>query len=319
MVLVAGLALLASCVDRTIATDGGEEEPGAGSTGDGGDDPDSDGPDGGSPDGGGPDDGGNTGADDGWTTDDGDDTGDDGCAFYGGCPGDVGNDYECDVWLQDCPEGEKCMPWANDGGSAWNALKCSYLDPDPKQPGEECTVEGSGVSGVDDCDISSMCWDVDPETNMGYCLSFCEGTPDAPTCSAPGTLCTIWNDGVLILCLVPCDPLLQDCAGDDLCVPTFEGDAFVCVLDASHDEGQYGDPCEFVNNCDPGLACINADFVPDCLSSIGCCTEYCDLTAVDPMAACSATPDQGVECVPWFEEGQAPPGYEHVGACLIPP
>src|SRR5689334_12336786 len=29
-------------------------------------------------------------------------------------------DITCDEWAQDCPEGEKCMPWANDGSMAWN-------------------------------------------------------------------------------------------------------------------------------------------------------------------------------------------------------
>src|SRR4029078_9155118 len=29
--------------------------------------------------------------------------------------GNVSN--ECDIWAQDCPEGEKCMPWDNAGGN----------------------------------------------------------------------------------------------------------------------------------------------------------------------------------------------------------
>src|SRR5262245_15971404 len=37
---------------------------------------------------------------------------------------DGGGSNECDVWAQDCPPGEKCMPWANDGGSSWNSLRC---------------------------------------------------------------------------------------------------------------------------------------------------------------------------------------------------
>jgi hypothetical protein len=72
---------------------------------------------------------------------------------YGG-----GQTYECDLWKQDCPPGEKCMPWANDGGGSWNATRCTPLAEDPRQPGEPCTVEGSGVSGRDDCDIRAMCW-----------------------------------------------------------------------------------------------------------------------------------------------------------------
>lgn len=29
--------------------------------------------------------------------------------------------FECSTWEEDCPRGEKRMPWANDGGNAWNA------------------------------------------------------------------------------------------------------------------------------------------------------------------------------------------------------
>ncbi len=40
------------------------------------------------------------------------------------------------IWAQDCPEGEKCMPWANDGGGSWNATRCSPLDPNPSAVGD---------------------------------------------------------------------------------------------------------------------------------------------------------------------------------------
>jgi hypothetical protein len=39
-------------------------------------------------------------------------------------PDGGGPSIECDQWAQDCPPGEKCMPWANDGGSSWNATRC---------------------------------------------------------------------------------------------------------------------------------------------------------------------------------------------------
>jgi hypothetical protein len=282
---------------------------------DGADDGDTGGPDGGDTGDDGQSDGDGDGT--GPTGDDGD-TGTDTDGVFIQQPDGGGEDIECDVWAQDCPDDEKCMPWANDGGSSWNATKCSPLDQNPKQPGDDCSVEGSGVSGVDDCDVASMCWDVDPETNVGYCVSFCGGTADAPTCEDPETVCAIYNDGVLPLCLFGCDPLLQDCPNDDLCVPAPGADqGFVCVLDASGEEGQFQDPCEYVNVCDPGLFCANADVVPGCQGSLGCCSEFCDLTDPDPNAACSGA-GQGQECVPWFEEGQTPPGLEHVGACVIP-
>ncbi len=110
------------------------------------------------------------------------------------------------------------------------------------------------------------------------------------------------------LCLPGCNPLRQDCYRDDVCIASASGDGFACVLDASGDEGQYQDPCQYANVCDPGLYCAPADAVPDCVDSFGCCTPYCVLT--EPHC-----PDQ-TECIQWFAEGMAPPGQEDVGACV---
>ncbi|RMG98192.1 MAG: ribulose phosphate epimerase [Deltaproteobacteria bacterium] len=226
---------------------------------------------------------------------------------------------ECDVWTQDCPEGEKCMPWANDGGNAWNATKCSPVDPDAKQVGDTCTVEGNAVSGVDDCVKGAMCWNVDPETNMGTCIEMCTGSPDAAMCSDPSYACAIYNDGVLIICVPPCDPLLQDCADGEVCIPNTSGDGFNCILDASGGMGQAGTPCEFVNVCNPGLMCVGAESVPGCMGSQGCCSPFCDLTDGNANTMCAnAFTSPGAECVPFFEMGMAPPGHEDVGVCAIP-
>jgi len=222
---------------------------------------------------------------------------------------------ECDVWAQDCMEGEKCMPWANDGGNAWNATRCSPVDPNPAQVGDPCTVEGSGVSGIDNCAISSMCWNVDPETNMGTCVAFCSGSEANPVCEDPGTSCSILNEGTLILCLPNCDPLLQDCQEGEGCYVT--NDTFSCVPDAGGEMGAFGEGCEFLNVCDPGLFCANPDGVPDCAGSIGCCSSFCDTSDPEAGANCPGAAG-GQDCVSFYEEGQAPPGYEDVGVCLIP-
>ncbi|MEM7154763.1 MAG: ribulose phosphate epimerase [Myxococcota bacterium] len=229
-------------------------------------------------------------------------------------PDGGGPEVECDVWEQDCPDGEKCMPWANDGGSAWNATRCSPVADNPGQVGDTCMVEGSGVAGIDDCDVGSMCYYVDGETNIGTCVSFCEGSPETPICE-PGFLCSISNNGVLILCRATCDPLLQDCQDGAACLGAAGSDGFVCIVDASGEMGAPGDPCEFLNACDPGLFCANADAVPDCQGSGGCCSEFCDVTEPDPDAGCSLP---GQMCDTWFEEGASPPGLEHVGACILP-
>ncbi|HWB78688.1 MAG TPA: ribulose phosphate epimerase [Nannocystaceae bacterium] len=219
---------------------------------------------------------------------------------------------ECDLWKQDCPPGEKCMPWSNDGGSAWNATRCSPIARDPKQPGEPCTAFGSGVSGIDDCDIRAMCWNLDAML-MGYCVAFCMGSPANPICENPCQMCPISGEGVLILCLPNCDPLLHDCPEGEACVP--DDDRFHCFPDASGEMGAIGDPCEYSNVCDPGLFCANSDAVPGCASP-GCCAPFCDVAATD---VCD-TLLPGTSCVPWSEVGTTPEGClsSIVGACVLP-
>ena len=39
---------------------------------------------------------------------------------------------DCDIWAQNCPRGEKCMPWANDDGYGWSATRCTPIDDDAK-------------------------------------------------------------------------------------------------------------------------------------------------------------------------------------------
>jgi hypothetical protein len=224
---------------------------------------------------------------------------------------DGGSD-ECDLWIDDCPPGEKCMPWANDGGGSWNSTKCTPLARDPKSVGESCTVEDSGVSGIDDCGPRSMCWNVDPDTLMGECVAFCSGSDANPTCEDPCDMCPISGEGVLILCLPTCDPLVPTCDDNEGCYPISY--AFICVPHADDGMGALGDVCEFVNVCDPGLYCASAETVPEC-EGASCCASFCDPLAAIP---CAGMPD-GVECIPWYEEGEGPPCVSSaVGACLLP-
>jgi hypothetical protein len=242
------------------------------------------------------------------TTTDGDSTDDAPCAFYA-CPPDVGGAIECDVLVQDCPRGEKCMPWANDGGGTWNATRCSPLDDSPDAPGEPCTVEGSGTSGIDSCALGAMCFDVDPETNEGTCVELCSGTPADPQCDQADHACFIGNDGVLPLCLLTCDPLVATCPDGEACVPLADG--FFCITTFGM-PGAQGEPCLGAGTCDPGLVCLDGSVVLDCAST-ECCTAFCDTSG----APCPGA-DQGVTCQPWYEPGGAPPGLETLGACVLP-
>ena len=234
----------------------------------------------------------------------------------GGSCGAPGNEdwrcSECDIFAQDCPRGEKCMPWANDGGNAWNATRCSPIADNPGQPGDPCSVEGSGVSGIDDCDLLAMCWNVDPKTTMGTCVAFCEGVEANPFCSA-GTSCVLANDGVLALCLPHCDPLLAAaCPTDQTCtaVNTLSEDP-VCIPSVGVDVWPCGDGAV----CNPGETCLDAEVLAACVE-FGCCTPWCDWTAADPDAACAAEPAHA--CQPYYEPGAAPMGLEHLGVCRLP-
>ena len=215
----------------------------------------------------------------------------------------------CDVWKQDCPAGQKCVPYAEGGGVAWNALKCVDITGDGAV-GDPCTVVGGGGSGIDDCALGMLCWDVD-ERGHGTCVAMCSGSPDGPTCP-PKSSCSISGDGALNICIFDCDPLLQDCPGADLCIPVGEG--FLCAQDDSGDGGQVNDPCEYANTCDPGLVCLNtANASVTCQQgSQGCCQPFCEF----PGSPCP-NPDQ--QCLPWYDPMMPiPPGNEDVGVCAIP-
>lgn len=133
-----------------------------------------------------------------------DDGGEDGGIGFIESPDGGGAAFECDLFAQDCPEGEKCMPWANDGGDHWNATRCSPIEPDAGVSGDECTADGSGVSGLDDCELGALCWDVD-DMNMGTCAEMCVGDALDPICP-PNTWCFSNESGGPNVCLA-----------DDLC------------------------------------------------------------------------------------------------------
>lgn len=147
--------------------------------------------------------------------------------------------------------------------------------------------------------------DVDGQL-VGTCTGFCTGTADDPICD-PGSSCIIINDGSVTLCLADCDPLLQDCGPGLGCFWALS--AFTCVFTAA--DIPTGEPCGYVNDCAPGNYCADAATLPDCNGS-ACCAPFCDLG--DPIC-----PLLGTECVPFFEVDMAPPGYEAVGICLLPP
>lgn len=217
---------------------------------------------------------------------------------------------QCDLWDQDCPAGSKCTPYDKDSDGIHDSARCVPVDSMPGQPGDDCTIEGSIASGVDTCDLGLMCWNADVN-NKGRCVIMCGGSQEQPACP-DDLICDVSNGGVLLLCVQACDPLTPSCPVGQICLPG--GDMqFVCDVDASGDQGGYGDACAYVNVCDQGLLCVSGSSVPGCKTD-GCCTEYCDLS--QDNVVCAGAPAQ--ECAPYYGDNAAPPGYENVGVCTIP-
>ncbi len=240
-----------------------------------------------------------------------------GCPYIDCLPDFVGPSLWCNLWLQDCPSGDKCVPWANDAGDVLNDTKCTSLDPAPVEVGEPCTVQGYPTSGRDNCEKGAICWNVDPNTLTGVCVALCAGSPDMPVCPAGGLSCTPQYDGFVHICLSGCDPLLQDCDPGFECLPTADGLYFVCVEDGGN--APAGDPCDFAEACAAGSVCAAADLVPGCTSNTGCCAPFCDLQDPGADAACAAAyPTPGASCVPFSATDPPFPGTENVGVCRLP-
>lgn len=215
---------------------------------------------------------------------------------------------DCSVVVQDCPAGEKCVPWSNDGGPGWNASRCVPLPDEPVPVGGTCTIEGNPVSGLDDCGLGALCWAVDPSTLQGTCMGLCDPL-DPAACEPSSTQCLPLNDGAVPVCLLPCNPLSPSCGEGETCRFVAE-QTFACVP-VQGGEIDSGTQCSG-GQCDPDEICVPSDQVPAC--ELECCTSLCDLGDPDADAQCAA---QGpmLACEPFFEAGSAPTGLEQLGAC----
>lgn len=213
---------------------------------------------------------------------------------------------DCDIFLQDCAEGQKCVPYGTTGGG-WDKQKCVPVLGD-QTAGEPCSYGGIEAA-TDNCDATSFCWDVidiggEPS---GVCHPLCSGTPDDPECP-PGSACVITSSFQGVCVIHPCDPLLQDCYQAYACL--WEGVSFGCHYTA---EVPAGEPCGYITDCAGGLVCTDAPALPEC-AAMACCSPFCQLGLGD--AQCDALP--GTSCVAFFEQDMAPVGFEHIGVCLSP-
>ena len=243
--------------------------------------------------------------------------GDDGADDAGdaGDGADAGGTIECDQFEQDCPPDQKCALVASSDSTFWDSALCVPLAAEPQPNGAPCTAE-TPTSGLDNCDVGSMCVSIDIEVGEGFCASMAiQVSAEEVACEQEGLVPVMQDSSSITLCLPQCDPLTQNCATGEACYPI--GEEWTCAPDASGEAGVYGDACEFVNVCDPGLICLGAAATPGCAGSAGCCTEICDLSDPAGDAQCMGAAG-GQTCQAWYEEGSAPAGYEDVGACALP-
>ncbi len=233
-------------------------------------------------------------------SDDGDDSSDGGIIPQT----DMAAAVPCDHYAQDCPEGEKCVPYSSSGGG-FDDLRCVPVLGD-QAPGELCEYD-SIFSANDDCDATSYCWYV--EDHVGECVALCLGSPDDPECP-PGSNCKVTAEDVLALCIPSCDPLAQDCGEGMGCY--WAGGTFECVETA--EAKPLGEPCNFINSCAPGSSCVSAESLPEC-DGWSCCTLFCDLAQGD--GACEQA-ILGTVCVAFFDDPLDPDDID-VGQCLLAP
>jgi hypothetical protein len=224
--------------------------------------------------------------------------------------GDLIGLLECDPFEQDCPHGEKCVPYASTG-SWWDANRCVPVL-GSQAVGAQCTFTNI-VEANDDCDETSFCWNAtEMEGEMvGTCHGLCTGSLEMPECP-DGHHCLLSSDSVVTLCFPQCDPITQDCVDGIACY--WSGSAFICTQTLELPGTPPGQPCGWVNDCEAGSLCVDTSLMPDCLGS-GCCASFCDLGLGD--AQCAAVP--GTTCVPFWEQGMAPADLEHVGICVLGP
>ncbi|MCA9693820.1 MAG: hypothetical protein R3A51_13310 [Nannocystaceae bacterium] len=224
---------------------------------------------------------------------------------------------DCDATLEGCEEGEKCNIFSDEDGFSLGQIDCFPLDPNPVDVGEPCDAGAEYNDGIDNCVEGATCWDVNEE-GIGTCVALCHAIDENSydyTCAPYEGSCTLCQECVVGLCLPYCDPLLNDCPDGKICIPDTQGDGWVCTLDASEGAHPPGTPCDFVNQCNAGSVCLDSSYYPSmaCAQSAGCCGPVCDLE--DPQ--CPDDPP-GLSCEPWYEEGMAPAGFEHIGACIVP-
>ena len=182
---------------------------------------------------------------------------------------DIGGVSECDPFMQDCPDGEKCVPYGSTGGN-WDANKCVPVT-GGGAAGDQCTY-GGVVEATDDCDAGTHCWDVmDVDgQQVGVCTEFCTGTADNPICArraprarSPTTARSTSASRTAIRCFRTATR-----------ASPASGPTATSTASSRRQDIPTGEPCGFINDCVAGNICQDATVLPAC-NGAACCASYC--------------------------------------------
>jgi hypothetical protein len=211
---------------------------------------------------------------------------------------DTGNlPFQCDVFKQDCDPGQKCTAWRRRAAAApWNATKCVDVTGDGA-PGDPCTATGGGVSGIDDCALGVMCWDVD-EDNHGTCIALCYRHPGRPVCPLNSTCAVSPAKASSTSAFPSCDPLIQDCPGRRSLHPEPTANSSLRPRRLGRNGRRSTTPA---NSPTPATRASSASNTFRRLERLrpskvlpGCCQPFCKF----PDSPCP-NPDQ--ECLQWYD------------------
>ena len=225
-------------------------------------------------------------------------------------------ELNCDLWAQDCAPGAKCVGHDQGGlGEVFENTCVPILG--EGQPGDPCSQYGDGL---DDCGAESVCHHVD-EYGVGTCFAQCQGGFTDLQCDDPSSTCVVANRGVLNLCLSACDPLIQDCGMNDVCVPKTDGAGFFCTPADYWEWPPELAECLSHEECGVGQFCADAESFPSeqvFELGAGVCTSFCDRN--DP-AACGAPGYLDLSCEGYWanDGGSAWLTFAGVGGCVEVP
>jgi hypothetical protein len=184
----------------------------------------------------------------------------------------------CDFVEQNCPGGLACDP----------SNECVVPPSNPQLEGEPCSVEADFSTLQGNCDVGLYCLGdmIGDGLDDGVCMAYC-GDGSLGVVCPDGLSC-----GILGVCAVDCDPLLQDCEPGWGCFPGFPSDGpfsgFSSGVGTCLPAGELGllDPCGVfdIGSCAPGLVCESSEEVENCSDGwfSGCCRPLCDPEAADP-------------------------------------